>query len=74
MFNELENFVYLAVVNLSASQQVNQQGEIMAYLSKGKGLLNGETIGPRTLVRVQSGIEFTAEQDAQLIVIYATND
>ena len=52
-----------------AGQTIEHQGEVMAYLSQGSGEANGQTIGPRTLVRAQ-GLKFTAAEDAQLILVH----
>ncbi|WP_394175205.1 pirin family protein [Thalassotalea litorea] len=62
----------IAVANLQADQSISHPGEAMAYLSKGYGTLNGESVERRTLFRVDNAIEFTASEDAQLIVIYPT--
>ena len=57
------------VANVSSAQTVNQQGEAMAYLSKGSGTINGDPVQARTLIRA-SNMEFTADADSQLIIIY----
>lgn len=60
----------IAVGHLSAGDTIKQQGQVMAYLSKGSGSVNGEGVTARTLIKSEDGIEFTANDDAQLIVIY----
>ncbi|TKB46589.1 pirin family protein [Thalassotalea mangrovi] len=60
----------IAVANLIAGQSIHHWGDAMLYLSKGKGTLNGDKVELRTLFHLESGIEFTASEDAQLIVIY----
>jgi hypothetical protein len=57
------------VANVSSGQTVSQQGEAMAYLSKGSGTINGDPVQARTLIRA-SDMEFTADADSQLIIIY----
>lgn len=59
----------IAVANLEVNQSVNHQGYAYAYLSKGKGMLNQELIEARTLVVIESALEFTAQEASQLIVI-----
>jgi redox-sensitive bicupin YhaK (pirin superfamily) len=59
----------IAVAPLEAGQSVEQSGEVLAYLSKGSGVINGETIKARTLVRADS-ISFSAAEESQLIVVY----
>lgn len=60
----------IEVVNLESGQTVSHDGDVMAYLSKGSGVVNGEAISARTLVR-DDEIEFRADKVAQLILIYA---
>lgn len=60
----------ISVANLNPGQNVSFEGEVMAYLSKGTGTINGEQIATRTLVRVDDGIEFVASEDAQIILVY----
>jgi redox-sensitive bicupin YhaK (pirin superfamily) len=57
------------VANLRTGETVSQPGEVMAYLSKGSGLVNGQPIVARTLMRA-SDIKFTADDESQLIVIF----
>jgi len=59
----------IAVAPLEAGQHVEQSGEVLVYLSKGSGVINGETIQARTLVRVEN-IKFSAAEESQLILIY----
>lgn len=60
----------LAVGQFSQGETASQSGEVMAYLTKGSAIINSEKINARTLIHSDNGIEFTAENDAQLIVIY----
>lgn len=59
----------MEAVNLESGQTISHGGDVMVYLSKGSGVANGETISARTLIRVD-GIEFRANEAAQLILIY----
>ena len=59
----------IAVAPLAAGQSVDQSGDVLAYLSKGSGVINGETIQARTLVRTEN-IKFSATEESQLIVVY----
>jgi len=71
-----ENFysqTIIDVAHLSAGQILEQQGEVMAFLSKGSGIANDEAISARTLIR-DDGLIFTAESDVQLILIYENNN
>ncbi len=60
----------ISVANPVAGQTIKQTGTVMAYLSRGEGQVNGQTIKARTLVRSEKGIEFVAQADSQLILIY----
>ncbi|QDO99932.1 pirin family protein [Thalassotalea sp. PS06] len=60
----------IAVANLKAGQSISHAGAAMAYLSKGNGQFNDSKAESRSLYRVEKGIDFTALDDAQLIIIY----
>lgn len=60
---------HIDVANAQPGQVIQQDGEVMAYLSKGTGTANGKTVEERTLIQ-NNGLEFTANSDAQLILIY----
>ncbi|KZM38907.1 pilus assembly protein [Marinomonas sp. SBI22] len=57
------------VANLEAGQSLEQTGNAMVFLSKGGGVINGQTIQARTLVR-DASIHFVANADSQVIIIY----
>lgn len=57
------------VADVETGQTVHHEGDVMAFLSKGSGEVNGEVVEARTLVR-SVGLEFTASADSQLILIY----
>ena len=57
------------VANLEAGQRLQHEGELMLYLSDGAGQVNGQSIEARTLVRFEQGMDFTADESAQLILI-----
>jgi len=63
----------ISVANPNAGQIIKQEGNVMAYLTRGKGAINGEAVHSRTLVRSASGVKFIAEEDSQLILIYLTH-
>jgi len=63
----------ISVANANAGQIIKQEGKVMAYLTRGKGTVNGEVINGRTLVRSDSGVNFAASEDSQLILIYLTH-
>ncbi len=62
----------ISVANANTGQAVTQEGEVMAYLTRGKGAINDQAIDARTLVHSNKGIEFVAEQESQLILVYMT--
>ena len=57
------------VADVQAGQTITQEGEAMAYLTKGSGTINGDPVAARTLIR-SNGISFTADTESQLIIIY----
>jgi redox-sensitive bicupin YhaK (pirin superfamily) len=59
------------VAILDVGQAVEQDDEVVAYLPKGSGTINGEPIEARTLVR-SDGLRFEAAEPSQLILIYAS--
>lgn len=59
----------ISVAALTAGQSIEQKGDVLAYLSKGSGEINGETIQARTLVRTKD-IRFSAAEESQLIVVH----
>lgn len=70
--NQTERFysqTAIDVANIDAKQTVTHDGEVMAYLSKGSGIVNGKRIAARTLIR-SDGLDFKAETSAQLILVY----
>ncbi len=57
------------VINAEAGQVFEQSGDVMVYLSKGSGTVNGQAVVARTLVKAEH-LTFSANEDAQLILIY----
>lgn len=57
------------VANLVPGQRIDHEGEVLAFLSKGSGVANGETVAARTLMRADR-FNFEADVDGQLILIY----
>ena len=62
----------ISVANTFSQQTIQKEGEVMAYLSKGRGMANGQQIQARTLIRSESGLTFEAQEESQLILIYAS--
>ena len=62
----------ISVANLQAGQAISHQGDALVYLSKGEGALNSEQVGARTLLDVKDQVEFQAQADSQIILIYLT--
>lgn len=58
------------VANLEAGQTLQHKGDAMVFLSRGEGLINGQTIQARTLIRDDT-ISFEAISDVQVIIIYS---
>ena len=50
-------------------QHVTTDGDCLVYLTKGKGLANGQTVSDGDLPRTE-GLSFEAFEDAQLISVY----
>lgn len=61
----------ISVLNGKRDQQVSFSGEVMAYISKGSVIANGVNIAPRSLVRVEQGLDLVVtEAGTQVIFIY----
>lgn len=60
------------IAHLNGGQSTKHDGEVLTFLAKGRGVVNGLQIDSRTLVRSE-GLNFQAQDDAQLILIYTTN-
>ena len=58
------------VANLEAGQTLQHKGDAMVFLSRGEGLINGQTVQARTLIRDDT-ISFEAISDVQVIIIYS---
>ena len=54
---------------LSAGENVAVDGPFLAYVTRGSGHINGETVGDGDLVRGEN-LEFKAVEPAQLIVVH----
>ena len=54
---------------LSAGEKVAVDGPFLAYVTRGSGHINGETIGDGDLIRGEN-LEFKAVEPAQLIVVH----
>jgi len=60
----------ISVANLKAGQTVGHRGEVLGFLSKGEGELNGDQLHARTAFRTDNGVDFSATTDSQLILVY----
>ncbi|NQY26358.1 MAG: pirin family protein [Piscirickettsiaceae bacterium] len=64
----LDSHTMIEVANLATGQEVSKDGEFLAYITRGQGILNGETVKDGDLVRGDQ-LNFTAVDDGQIIVI-----
>lgn len=55
---------------LSYGQQIEMEGEFLAYITRGKGIANNQQVQDGDLIRGHS-LKFEASEDVQLIVIHA---
>lgn len=58
---------------LEPGQTVSVEGRYLAYVTRGKGFIKGETVKDGDLVRGE-GLNFDAAEDAQLIVIHSNSN
>ena len=63
----------ISVAVLVAGQSVNVEGPLLAYIARGTGTANGETVTEGDLFR-DEGFSFKADDDTQLIVIHTLSD
>lgn len=70
--DRFDSHTLIDVAALTAGQTVSQSGDVMLYISKGSGVVNGETVTPRTLIRAKD-VTFTAEDEVQIILIYLSD-
>ncbi|NQZ54762.1 MAG: pirin family protein [Piscirickettsiaceae bacterium] len=64
----VDSHTIIEVANLVADQKISKDGEFLAYITRGQGVLNGETVNDGDLVRGDQ-LNFTAVDDGQIIVI-----
>ncbi|MBF0381074.1 MAG: pirin family protein [Magnetococcales bacterium] len=57
------------VAIVKAEQTITHDGDVIVYICKGGGVINGETQTAKTLVRTNK-FSFTAQSQSQLILIY----
>jgi len=63
----------ISMVNAVQGQSFNHKGEIMAYISKGEIIANGQAIQPRSLLSDSQGLDIKVlSNDTQIIFFYAT--
>jgi len=58
------------VGQLKVGQTAKKSGPVMAFISKGSGIINGKKIEARTLVKSDEPISFEAQEQSQIIFIY----
>lgn len=64
-----DSHTHIQVANTDENFEISIKGQVLAYLSKGSGEVNGRIIGARTLIRVEDELAFQAQETSQLIVI-----
>ena len=57
---------------LDAGQTITVPGSFIAYLSRGTGVVNGETVQPGNLLRGNE-LHFEAKDDTQLVVVHTAH-
>ncbi len=70
--NQTETFdskTHITVTHLKSNQLLEHSGECMAYLAKGEGIIQEESITARTLIRTDS-LLFKASKESVFILIY----
>lgn len=64
----MDSYTIIEVANLVADQKISKDGEFLAYITRGQGVLNGKTVKDGDLVRADQ-LNFTAVDDGKIIVI-----
>ena len=64
----LDSHTIIEVANLVTDQKISKDGEFLAYITRGEGLLNGEIVKDGDLVR-GNHLNFNAVNDGQIIII-----
>lgn len=67
-----DNRTLIDVGLLGSGESVSVRGPFLAYVTRGMGLLNGESVSDGNLVRGQN-LSFDAREETQLIVIHLMN-
>ena len=65
----LDSHTLIDVGVISAGKSISLDSPVMAYITRGSGMLNGRTVKDGDLMR-DNRLEFRANDDTQLIVIY----
>jgi redox-sensitive bicupin YhaK (pirin superfamily) len=58
------------IANVNSGDTLRHEGNIQTFIMTGSGEINGEPVSSRTLVK-SDDLAFTANEDAQLILVYA---
>ena len=69
----LDSHTIMDVGILSADQEISKNGEFLAYVTRGSGILNGETVKDGDLVRGEN-LSFKASNDDTQIIIITTEE
>lgn len=64
-----DSHTHIQYANTDANIEIEQTGEVLAYLSKGSGVINGKNISARTLIRVKDGLAFKSAENSQIILM-----
>lgn len=65
----LDSHTLIDVGVISAGKSISLDSPVMAYITRGSGMLNGQTVKDGDLIR-DNRLEFRANDDTQLIVIH----
>ena len=69
----LDSHTIMDVGILSADQEISKNGKFLAYVTRGSGILNGETVKDGDLVRGEN-LNFKASNDDTQIIIITTEE
>ncbi|WP_062265188.1 pirin family protein [Endozoicomonas arenosclerae] len=64
-----DSHTVIEMLQAEKGQQTQHTGEVLAYLSKGSAIINGEEIKAGTLIRTHE-LNFSAQEESQLIMVF----